>query len=247
MRDLSDRDVIDIWERGQSRHPIDRALTMLAVAGPQDSVERLAALSIGERDARLIDAYTALFGSTVTAAACCERCQEDLEFTFGVDEVRAVPRRSAESAYALRVGSFSVEFRVPNSLDLADIASRSAKLASLADARARLVARCVLRALDDGRPIEASELPPAVVDALAAEMQSRDPQADVTLTTTCPQCGHTWALCFDIVTFLWTRIALRARQLLRDVHQLARAYGWREADVLALGSVRRRAYLELLS
>ena len=34
--------------------------------------------------------------------------------------------------------------------------------------------------------------------------------------------------------------------LLRDVDTLARAYGWTEEQVLALGDARRGAYLELV-
>jgi hypothetical protein len=37
-----------------------------------------------------------------------------------------------------------------------------------------------------------------------------------------------------------------ARQVLREVDQLARAYGWREPDILALSRDRRRAYLGLV-
>ena len=37
----------------------------------------------------------------------------------------------------------------------------------------------------------------------------------------------------------------RAQRLLREVDALARAYGWTEAEVLALDERRRAAYLEL--
>jgi hypothetical protein len=33
--------------------------------------------------------------------------------------------------------------------------------------------------------------------------------------------------------------------MLYDVHALASAYGWREADVLAMSPMRRQVYLEL--
>jgi hypothetical protein len=33
---------------------------------------------------------------------------------------------------------------------------------------------------------------------------------------------------------------------LRDVHELASAYGWRESEILALSPQRRQAYLELV-
>ena len=41
-------------------------------------------------------------------------------------------------------------------------------------------------------------------------------------------------------------VQARARRLLREVDVLARAYGWTEADVLALSEQRRTAYLEIV-
>ncbi len=38
----------------------------------------------------------------------------------------------------------------------------------------------------------------------------------------------------------------RAERLLREVHTLARAYGWSEGAILELGSARRERYLELV-
>jgi hypothetical protein len=51
---------------------------------------------------------------------------------------------------------------------------------------------------------------------------------------------------FDIVTFLWREIENLAGHLLRDVHTLASAYGWRESDILALSAARRDFYLAAL-
>ena len=41
-------------------------------------------------------------------------------------------------------------------------------------------------------------------------------------------------------------LATQAKRLLREVHFLARAYGWREADILAMSARRRQAYLEMV-
>jgi len=41
-------------------------------------------------------------------------------------------------------------------------------------------------------------------------------------------------------------LSARARRLLRDVHELARAYGWSERDILELSLTRRLAYRLLL-
>jgi hypothetical protein len=77
-------------------------------------------------------------------------------------------------------------------------------------------------------------------------MAERDPQAELLLDLTCPACAHRWEAPFDIVPFFWTEIATEAKRLLREVHTLARSYGWREADVLAMSATRRRSYLEVL-
>jgi hypothetical protein len=47
-----------------------------------------------------------------------------------------------------------------------------------------------------------------------------------------------------MAAFLWAEIEARARRLLREVHILATAYGWTEAEVLSLGENRRARYVE---
>ena len=51
----------------------------------------------------------------------------------------------------------------------------------------------------------------------------------------------------DVAAFFWTELNAWAVRLLREIHALASAYGWREADILALSPKRRDLYLELIS
>jgi hypothetical protein len=88
-------------------------------------------------------------------------------------------------------------------------------------------------------------MPAAVQTAMAAELAAMDPQAEILLDLVCPACGHTWLGVFEIVTFLWSEIRARARRLLQEVDALARAYGWREADVLRMSETRRGLYLQM--
>jgi hypothetical protein len=62
----------------------------------------------------------------------------------------------------------------------------------------------------------------------------------------CPACQHEWLAMFDILSFFWTEIEAWAYRTLRQVHTLASAYGWREADVLAISAWRRQRYLEMV-
>ena len=81
------------------------------------------------------------------------------------------------------------------------------------------------------------DLPDEVLAALADEMSARDPQAEVLLDLTCPTCGASWQTVFDIAAYFWAELAAEAKRLLREVDALARVYGWREADILALSPV----------
>jgi hypothetical protein len=49
-----------------------------------------------------------------------------------------------------------------------------------------------------------------------------------------------------VAALLWVEVEAGAIALVQDVHLLAAAYGWSEAEVLGLGPARRRAYLELV-
>ena len=105
----------------------------------------------------------------------------------------------------------------------------------------------MLHARLDGQPVATAALPEPVVRAVGQALGDADPQADVELALSCTACGHRWATRFDVVEFLWHELDRRLRGVLGEVHLLARAYGWTEADILALPDRRRRRYLELLA
>ena len=90
------------------------------------------------------------------------------------------------------------------------------------------------------------ELPAEVLAGVAERMEAVDPQANAELILACPSCDHEWQALFDIAPFLYAEIRAWAHRLLRDVHTLASAYGWREADILAMSRWRRDAYLAMV-
>ena len=104
----------------------------------------------------------------------------------------------------------------------------------------------MLSATHDGSTATAEAVPETVVRALEGELDRLDPQADLTLELRCDACAHAWETVFDIAAFLWREVEVEARRMLRGVDVLARAYGWSEAEILALSHERRRSYLELV-
>jgi hypothetical protein len=242
MRPLSAYDLLRVWEVGEDQHPLDRALTLLAAACPELTWDKLAALSIGQRDARLLTLRERTSGPRLNGFVECPRCAERLEFDLAVAELRVSEDRDmGEEAWELVTGGLALRFRLPNSGDLATVSSCQDPTA----ARNLLVQRCVLEASRDGVAVAASELPTDVIAELARRISECDPQAEVLLDLRCPTCDHAWQAPFDIVTFFWAELASQAKHLLREVHILARAYGWSEADVLDMSARRRQFYLKM--
>ncbi|HEX6288333.1 MAG TPA: hypothetical protein VFZ66_04040 [Herpetosiphonaceae bacterium] len=244
MRNLSEHDLIQIWEIGLRQHPIDRALTILAAAAPDLGWDELETLSIGQRDARLLEVWHRTFGPDLESYAECPQCAERLEFTLNAAQLSAsAPPATAEATYQWSGDDFTIEFRLPNSRDLAAIVS----CGQPERAHHLLVSRCIVGAFQGDERIVPAELPAAILGGIAERMTKHDPLAEVLLDLTCPACQSRWQALFDIGAFLWSELAATARRLLREIHTLARAYGWREADILALSATRRQSYLELVS
>jgi hypothetical protein len=81
---------------------------------------------------------------------------------------------------------------------------------------------------------------------MAQRLNEMDPLAVCLLDVRCPECGVYWECELDVAEFVWVEIEAEALRVLRDVHTLASACGWHEADILAMSPLRRRAYLELV-
>lgn len=243
MRPLSADQILHIWEMGQRQHSVDRALTLLAFAYPEQSITNLASLTVGQRDALLLALREMTFGPKLNCFAQCSQCGEELEFTLESAQLRlSNPNQSLEPSYVFTMGEFAGKFRLPNSFDLAAIASAP----NAEVAKSWLLQRCLLQGNHNGLEISHQELPHQVVAQLATQMAEADPQAEILFDLACPACQHEWQILFDIVSFFWTELSAQAKRLLLEVHQLARYYGWHQADILAMSAMRRNLYLELI-
>jgi hypothetical protein len=240
MRPLSASDILKVWEQGDERSAIDRALTMLATACPEHARAELAALSIVQRDAWLCELRELTLGSRLEGFTVCGQCQERLVFTLDMASLRSHSSApSADEEFEFEMDGRAFRFRLPNSRDLAAVAV----FEDVAVARRLLAERCVLQTSRNGVGPTLSE---EIITRLADRIGECAPDAETPLDFVCPSCGHHWPAFFDIAAFFWAEIAALARRLLREVHLLATAYGWREAAILAMSARRRQAYLELI-
>lgn len=244
MRPLTAQDIVHIWERGQGRHSLDRALLLLSPALPQMSWDELATLTIGQRNTCLFMLRNSTFGFNLRALAVCPACACKLE--FGMDSrdlCHSNQMAEIEKEQALNIGEVEVIFRPLTSRDLAEVSHSG----SIAVARASLIERCLIEAHAGEERLDSSELSEDVIGALAERAAETDPQADVLLSLSCTDCDHRWQMIFDIASFFWTEVAAEAKRLLHEVHTLARAYGWPEREILSMSAVRRQIYLEMSS
>ncbi len=218
---------------------MERALTLLS-ACCGDEPQELATLSLGRRDARLLEIYRRLFGPAIDAFAQCPQCGERLEYRMSVSELLLPPGDEHGAELLVETEQASLRLRLPNSLDLRAI-SESVDPGA---ARKMLLERCITP-VEGENGIEVETLSQDTLEKIATSLSHADPQADMLIDLTCCACRHAWQVILDIETFLWVKINALARRLLREVDALARAYGWPEHDILSLSAVRRQAYLEM--
>ncbi len=127
--------------------------------------------------------------------------------------------------------------RPVNSADLL----ASSKAANEEQARLILLARTLgLEEQELGRLGEAEEL-------LRQRFEQINAAAEIRLQLECAACHSRLWLDLDMARFFLREIADAARRLMRDIHELASAYGWSEQSIAAMSATRRAAYLEMLN
>lgn len=273
MGPLTAARLLDLWEEGRAAGPVDRALLLLLEASPEAEVEELAALPVGQRDRRLLRIRAWAFGTQVSCVGRCPECGEAVELDFSLEELAASFPEGTHDGI-LEAEGIQVCFRSPNSRDLAELelhfqtnsaaafeTSDRGRVGSVpthavprpatdleTEARRFLFERCVLEARrhPDGPLVPAEQLPTAVEAAVVEALEAADPMGDLRVEVTCPACSHAWSAAFDVPGFLWEEVDRWARRTLLEVHTLASAYAWPEAEILRLSPTRRRLYLELV-
>jgi uncharacterized protein (UPF0212 family) len=241
MRVLTASEVLSVWEQGQQQDPTTQVLILLAAACPETSREELAGLSIGQRERMILEARTLLLSNVANGFAECPDCGAAIEYSIPTEALLGQTPHPDTAPANLETEGFSLRLRYLNSLDL--LAVRHC--GSLEDARRELAYRSVLELSRNGVPW-CGELPESVLLSIARHLANADPDADLLLDMTCPVCDSHWQIAFDAAQFFWAEINSYAKRLLRQVHNLAHAYSWRESDILSMSEARRQFYLEMV-
>lgn len=233
MRVLGASDMLALWERGAARHALDRSALLAAFARPDLPPEAITDLPLGEITASLLRLRDASFGARIRSHVDCERCGQRLELPLDVQSLlQPVPN---EEVGPRVVDVEGLRVRAPSLHDLAAVANEP----DAGRAARQLLERCTTHG-------DAAALSDAALHDVEDRLEALDPNADLAFIVRCESCGHHGLAQLDAGVLLWDEIDAGARALLGEVHLLARAYGWSEGEILALGTARRTAYLAMV-
>ncbi|MGD2069857.1 MAG: phage baseplate protein [Gemmatimonadota bacterium] len=248
VRSLSPTTLLDVCERGQRATPAERAQLLLSAGCPDEPPEVLERLSIGRRDARLLEVRVRTFGDRLDAVATCPACGDRLEMELRAPDLSAQAAATvgdeqddgAARLLSVDQDGYTVRFRLPTGADMTEVCALPESGPEV------LLARCVVDVRRGDEKLEIDGLPEAVAAAVAERMEKADPGPGAALDLACPACEHRWESPLDIASYFWAEVEAWAHRTLRDVHDLASTYGWTERDILAMGGWRRQRYLDLI-
>lgn len=235
VRDLAEPELLlDAWDQASAAPVAGRGAVLVRLAGLCPDLDSALDLGVGECAALAALAHARAFGREVAGVITCSSCGEPLSAQVSLPTAEELVTAAAAGPRHVAVAGFTV--RAPTTRDLLLAA------ASPDRARAVLLSRCVRRA--DGSPVDPAELTREEEALLDEAAEAITAATMTTLCVRCPACdGHVRAA-LDTAAVLWDRIDIAAPALMEEVAVLARAFGWSEADLLAMPAARRAAYLE---
>lgn len=243
MRSLSASELIDVWEWGINQPPLEQIFRLLAFALDIDDIRQISELSVGERDNYLFLLRRNLFGKQLNCSMNCPECGEIIEWVSNIDEFCSLDySKQINRELSLKHKNLKLKFRLPTSDDIIQAGLNGTN----ADFSRNLIMLCTTEATKNSRTVKNEGLPAKILAKIEEQMEEADPIANIQLSLTCPNCGHTWDEIFDILSFFMKEVDSWVKRLLQDVSVLALNYGWSEKDILELSPLRRQFYLDAL-
>jgi hypothetical protein len=186
--------------------------------------EEVRLLCIQDGDRLFESVYRALFGPSVELRHRCSSCREGYELTLALRDLfpLGVASNDTSPREELLPGGTIV-----HGLCLGDL------LAAGRDAAALLARAVVERGSDDEETIAS-----AVERLSSSRIES--------VETICPHCERPQSFPFDLTSFLLSCCARERPILLREIHLLARTYGWSFADITTLDRTARHELVRLV-
>jgi hypothetical protein len=221
--------LLSVWNMGAGQSPHRRMGNLLASLFPALVLEQD---TLGQRNRRLLQLHSGLFDRSIEARVACPECGTQNEFAIPRKDMLAAPIADADAVAVISAGGKTASFRQPRMADISIAAQDD-------DPKAALVRLCSI----DG----VTELSDREARALAAHYETLDPLSNIIISTPCVQCGATISATVELADFVTKDVERLADSLLRDIDCIASAYGWTEAEILALPADRRMRYVSMIA
>lgn len=232
---LADASVLlTAWEEASTVPAPAVGAALLYRCGVAADLSEALDLPLATASALLAQLYAQAFGDAVDAVVTCATCGEELEVVVPLQRLGRVPDTASLQAAG---GVDGLVVRCPTGRDLVEASAAP-------DPATALLARCVVDA--DGDPVNPATLDDQARGAVDLVAERLAGAAAVVLRSHCPVCNGELSADVDVPALLWQRISSEVPAVLAEVGELCAAFGWSEADVLAMSGVRRDAYLSLL-
>jgi hypothetical protein len=222
---------------------LSRCVTHIGDIRPVD-LAAVRSLTVGDREALLLHLRRLTFGETLSCVLQCSACGEKLSIDLQIGQLLMPPTQDPAFWHRVRLPQSNVQvtFRLPTGADqeaIADIAAHDPSAAT-----DTLMNACLHSITDGDVPLET--LPEGAAGDLAEVIAEHDPQAELTLDSTCSECGHGLEILLDVGTYFAEELDHRLPYLYREVHLMAWHYHWSEDEILKMTRPHRQIYLDLL-
>ncbi len=210
----------------------------LATVGGEDPVPAVVAgLSVADRQFLMLELAARLGPAVTWLTACCAGCGE--RFDFAVD-YRKLPVKEAREGYPfvdVETGLGTCRFRAPTGADQEPLAGLDH------DEALRCLLACCMAADERSSREIVDSLNTEDMGRVETALEAMAPEVAVSVQAACPACGLLHVIEVDPYRALSPN---RGEVLLREIHVIASAYHWSEAEILELPLDRRKRYLNLI-
>lgn len=206
------------------------------LAGEPVSRARVDSLCVPDRRYLMIELGRTLGLSAGWSSHACEACGELFDFPLDLADLPVEP--SGEPGAVATVAGRARRLRFPTGADQMCIGA----LDDDEEAVRLLAASCVVTEDDEDVSALAARLSADDLIAIETALEEAAPRIPWAIGAHCPSCKVAHAIAIDVSAW---RSRLAEGPMI-DVHEIARAYGWSERDILALPRRRRLEYLEFI-
>jgi hypothetical protein len=244
VRGLSGNDLLRLQENVARQRTVLMARNLLAsILVNLEGVACADELVWGDLERLLLATYAETFCATPEVIADCPECGTYCEHRLDIKSMLGTEPDLADPRYPLN-GEADGWVATLRELRVADLIAVIDE-GDVAHRMARLFAMSVVELRDPaGTVVDVTVCPTAVVSAIDEALAELNAAGLILIASTCPNCGCELSCRLDPFALL-LREAERSRDIWVDVAQLAKAFGWRAPEILALPDRHRRRLLKL--